>query len=186
MGDIGFEFGVTPFYFLRHGETFQSEEGILQGQSETYLTAQGRRTAERAAESLSNVHLGSIYASPLKRTMMTATIVGMFNRAPVFPLPGLAERRWGHYEGKPKDLRPPIVSPRGVETMEDFEQRILDALQSIAGPSPVLVVAHSGVFRIICGFAGLPMDSAVSVASGQVLKLEPTAQADRAWRIQAV
>ena len=186
MDDTGFEFGVTPFYFLRHGETFESEEGILQGQSETELTPLGRRTAERAAESLSKVHLGSIYASPLKRTMMTAKIVGMFNGAPVFPCPGLAERQWGHYEGKPKDRRPPLASPRGTESMEDFEQRILDAMISIPGPSPVLMVAHSGVFRIICGFAGLPTDSSVSVASGQVLKLKPRKRTDRPWRIKAI
>lgn len=186
MSETGFEFGVTPFYFLRHGETFESEQGILQGQRETDLTAQGRRTAERAAELLSKVPLGSIYASPLKRAMMTASIVGMFNGAPVIPLPGLMERHWGRFEGKPKDRRPPVSNPRSVESIEDFESRVLDAIRSISGPSPVLLVAHSGVFRVICGFAGLPVDSAVSVASGQALRLEPPTNAKRAWRIRAV
>ena len=187
MAETGFEFGVTPFYFLRHGETYESEQGILQGQSETDLTAQGRRSAERAAELLSDVPLGSIYASPLKRTMMTASIIGMFNGAPVFPLSGLMERHWGQFEGQPKDRRPPIANPRSAESVEDFERRVLDALRSIRGPSPVLVVAHSGVFRVICGFAGLPADSAVSVATGQALWLEPPRDGvKRPWHIRAV
>ncbi len=186
MAETGFEFGVTPFYFLRHGETYESEQGILQGQSETDLTVRGRRSAERAAELMSNVPLGSIYSSPLKRTMMTASIIGMFNGAPVFHLPGLMERHWGQFEGRPKDLRPPIVNPRSAESIEDFEHRVLDAMRSIAGPSPVLVVAHSGVFRIICGFAGLPADSAVSVASGQALWLKPPEDGTRPWHIRAV
>lgn len=186
MAETGFEFGVTPFYFLRHGETYQSERGILQGQSETDLTAEGRRSAERAAEMLSNVPLGSIYASPLKRAMLTASIVGLFNGAPVIPLPGLMERHWGRFQGKPKDQRPPISNPRTAESIEDFESRVLDAMKSISGPSPVLVVAHSGVFRILCKFANLPADSAVSVASAQCLRLEPPTEARQRWRIRAL
>ena len=184
--ETGFEFGVTPFYFLRHGETYESEEGILQGQSESELSARGRGTAVLAAETLSSVPLGSIYASSLKRAMMTASIVSLFTGVPVIALPGLMERHWGIYEGQPKASRPPVPNPRGVETMEDFGHRVLAAMGSIAGPSPVLVVAHSGVFRVLCGLAGLPTDSGVSVANGQVLKLQPSSVAGRAWHISVV
>ena len=186
MDETEFEFGVTPFYFVRHGETIGNELGIVQGQTETDLSALGRNTAVRAAEQLSKVPLGSIYASPLKRAMTTASIVRMFNGAPVIPLRGLMERHWGGFQGRPKGLRPPIPSPRGVESIEEFESRVLTALRSITGPSPVLVVAHSGVFRVICRLAGLPADSSVSVANGQALRLEPPAGTKRTWRIRAV
>ena len=47
-----FEFGVTPFYFLRHGETRETERGIVQGQNDTRLIAKGRQSAVKAAGAL--------------------------------------------------------------------------------------------------------------------------------------
>ena len=56
LTDTAFKFGTTPFYFLRHGETPESRDGILQGQSESELNATGRGMAEAAAKSLSCSH----------------------------------------------------------------------------------------------------------------------------------
>ena len=181
-----FEFGVTPFYFVRHGETQQNQEGIVQGQMESELNALGRETVEKAANVLSTVPLGSIYASPLKRTWMTAKIISVLTGTPVHRLPGLMERHWGHYQGKPKDCRPSLTNPKSVETIEDFTHRILDAMRSISGPSPVLVVSHSGVFRVLCAHAGFPLERVISVASGQVLRLEPPTSQRQRWHISIV
>ena len=181
-----FEFGVTPFYFVRHGETQQSQEGIVQGQMESELNALGRETVEKAANVLSTVPLGSIYASPLKRTWMTAKIISVLTGTPVHRLPGLMERHWGHYQGKPKDCRPSLTNPKSVETIEDFTHRILDAMRSISGPSPVLIVSHSGVFRVLCAHAGFPLERVISVASGQVLRLEPPIRQRQRWHISIV
>ena len=183
LSETRFEYGVTPFYFLRHGETPESQGGIVQGQNESQLNAVGRETAEKAAEALSSVPLGSIYASPLRRAWLTASIVSVLTGAPAYPLPGLMERHWGVYQGRPKEWRPPLSNPRTVETIEDFTRRVLDALRSISGPSPVLVVAHSGVFRVICSLVGLPIDRGISIASGLVLKLEPPTKQRTAWHI---
>lgn len=181
-----FVFGASAFYFLRHGETYESEAGILQGQDETELSAEGRRTAERAAEALSQVALGAIYASPLKRTMRTAKAVSLFTGVPVHALPGLMERHWGAYQGRPKHLRPAVEDPPGVESLADFEARVLGAMRSISGPSPILVVAHSGVFRVLCRHAGVTMAQSVSVASGQVVCLSPAREPGQPWRFSAL
>jgi len=186
LSDTAFEFGATPFYFLRHGETPESRDGILQGQSETELNAAGRAMAEDAARSLSEISLGSIYASPLKRTWRTASIVSLLTGTPAYPLPGLMERDWGIYEGQPKDQRPSSPNPESAESLEAFTQRIVQAIESIPGPSPVLIVTHSGVFRIICAHIGIPVDRGISVASGQVLKFEPPTSGRTSWRISAV
>ena len=186
MADSTFEFGTTPFYFLRHGETRESREGILQGQNETELNSAGRQMAETAAEALSNVSLGSIYASPLKRTWRTASIVSVLTGVPAYALPGLMERHWGIYQGQRKDQRPSSPNPETAEPMAAFTQRIVQAIESIPGPSPVLIVTHSGVFRIICGHIGIPVDRRISVASGQVLKFEPPTGQRPTWRISAV
>ena len=186
MTDSTFEFGTTPFYVLRHGETPESRDGVLQGQNETELTAAGRKMAEDAAQSLLAVQLGSIHASPLKRAWRTASIISVLTRVPVFPLPGLMERHWGIYQGRPKDQRPTSANPETAEPLEAFSRRIVQALESIPGPSPVLVVTHSGVFRIICKHIGYSMEGRFSVASGQVLKLTPPTGERPSWRISAL
>ena len=163
-----FEFGITPFYFLRHGETRESREGILQGQNETELNTAGRRMAEAAANVLSGVPLGSIYASPLKRAWQTASIVSVLTGVPVYPLPGLMERHWGIFQGQHKDRRPSSPNPESVESLGAFTQRFVQAIESIPGPSPVLIVTHSGVFRILCAHIGIAVDRSISVAGGLV------------------
>ena len=186
MGDTSFEFGVTPFYFLRHGETRESRDGILQGQNESELNPRGRQMAETAAEALIEVQLGSIYASPLKRAWRTASIVSVLTGVPVNGLPGLMERHWGQYQGQHKTHRPSTPNPDSAESLEDFHNRILKAVRAIQGPSPVLFVAHSGVFRAICASVGISDDSRVTMPSGQVLKMEPPIATRRSWRISEV
>jgi len=181
-----FVFGVTPFYFLRHGETPETEKGILQGQSESELSATGRKTAEAAAARLATVSLHSIYASPLKRTMQTAAIVSAATGVAVQTLPGLMERYWGIYEGQPNDERPASPDPETVETLADFSNRVLSAMRSISGQTPVLVVSHSGVFRVLARHAGLSMDDSTSIGSAQPLRLDPAQDQDLAWRISEV
>jgi probable phosphoglycerate mutase len=181
--DHMFEFGRTPFYFLRHGETYESREGIVQGQTETELTLNGRKLVETAAEALSNVSLRSIYASPLKRAWRTAAIIAVYTKVPVYGIPGLMERDWGEFEGRPAVNRPSISNPATVEPQEDFNHRVLAAMDAIDGSLPVLVVAHSGVFRAICDLVGIPVDNRVSVSTGQVLRMEPPAGRRETWRI---
>ena len=181
-----FEFGVSPFYFLRHGETPANEAGLLQGQKETeetVLNATGRQTALRAAATLSRLPLRSIYASPLKRAWATARIVSLWTGLPVQPLPGLMERSWGIYEGMRKSERPSVRNPETVETVGDFTSRIVSALGSIAGPSPVLLVSHSGVFRALCGHVGLASERYISLANGELLLMEPPTKLRQSWRV---
>ena len=181
-----FVFDVTPFYFLRHGETAETEKGILQGQIDSELSPQGRRTAEAAAERLSAVTLRSIYASPLIRAWQTASIVSALKGIQVRPLPGLMERNWGIYEGRVTGDRPSTLDPETVEPLVEFSNRILDAMHSISGPSPVLIVSHSGVFRVLARHAGLSIDDTTSVGSSQPLLLDPSRARGGSWRISEV
>ena len=182
----GFIFDVTPFYFLRHGETSESKKGILQGQTETELNGKGRWTAEQAGERLIGTNLRSIYASPLKRAWQTAYIVSVLTGVPTLPAPGLVERKWGVFEGRPKSERPKAVDPPTVETMGAFEGRVLSTMRSISGPIPLLVVAHSGVFRVLARHAGLSIDNSTTVESGHLFLFEPPGVERNRWRISEV
>ena len=181
-----FEFGITPFYFLRHGETRETERGIVQGQNDTRLIAKGRQSAVKAATALDGVLLRSIYASPLIRAWETASILSILRGVPVFRAPGLMERNWGPYQGLHKDLRPSEPSADSVEGREAFAKRVIAEMRSIEGPSPLLVVAHSGVFRVLCGHFGLSDSSAVTVPSGLVVRLEPPAAQRSRWHLSVI
>ncbi len=181
-----FVFGKSPFYFARHGETEASRDGILQGQSETRLTSTGRRSAETLAMTLQVGQLGSIYSSPLDRAWVTASIISRLTKTPVYALDGLMERHWGIYEGKPKDRRPATLNPQSVETYEAFTDRVFAALQSINGPEPVLVIAHSGVFRAFLHQVNLSDDRHASVATTQLLLVEPPNAKRSHWHLSEV
>ena len=181
-----FVFDVTPFYFLRHGETPETEKGILQGQSDSELSPEGLRTAELAAARLASVPLSSIYSSPLKRTWQTASIVSTMTGIAVQALPGLMERNWGIYEGCPNSERPKSPDPETVEKMSDFSNRILAAMRSISGPAPILVVSHSGVFRVLARYAGLSIGDSTRVGSSQPLLIDPSKRQGAGWRISEV
>lgn len=181
-----FVFGVTPFYFLRHGETRETERGIVQGQNDTRLIAKGRQSAVKAANALEGLLLRSIHASPLKRAWETASILSILRGVPVFPVPGLMERNWGPYQGLHKDLRPSEPSADSVEGREAFAKRVIAAMRSIDGPAPLVVVAHSGVFRVLCGHIGLSEKPAVTISSGMVLKFEPPEDERAGWHLSVV
>lgn len=140
----------------------------------------------KAAESLDGTLLRSIYASPLERTWETASIISVLRGVPVFPLPGLMERNWGPYQGLPKEMRPNRPDAKSVESTDAFRSRVVAAMQSITGPPPVLIVAHSGVFRLLCHYTGLSDNHAVSVASDMVLKLEPPGDHRQRWHVSVV
>ena len=182
-----FKFGRAPFYFLRHGETPESRNRILQGQTDTLLTREGRQTAERAALALEKVSLRTIYASPLKRAWHTAKIVSTLTRAPMYPSPGLMERNWGRYEGRPKIERPAMTDPPGAETMAEFSDRILAAMEAMSGPLPILVVAHSGVFRVLARHAGLSMDNrSTGISNAHTVLFGAPNPSGKGWRISEI
>jgi len=175
-----FVHGRSPFHFLRHGETRENRDGILQGQSDTELTAAGQEMALTAAQVLAEIGLGSIYASPLKRTWLTASIVAEVSGIPLQPMAGLMERHWGAFEGKPKATRPRLANPETAEPIDDFSDRVTRAMDSMTGPPPILVVAHSGVFRVICATLGISGRGA-RLAPGQVATFVPPATAKGRW-----
>lgn len=181
-----FTFGRSAFYFARHGETFESRNGIVQGQTDTKLTDTGRLSAEALGLKLARRELASIYSSPLQRAWATASIVARVTGAPIRALPGLMERHWGRYQGTLKAARPQAPNPSTVETLDAFSSRVIAALRSIDGPAPVLVVAHSGVFRVIAQHIEHRAAATATIASAQLLAIEPVGSSHADWRISDV
>ena len=164
----------TRFIFVRHGETDANIAGFLQGQYESNLTPNGIAQAQAVAEALKNEHFSHIYASDLRRAVMTAQIIQQCGHTdtPLTITPALREWNCGDIEGigwdelgaKYPDLAKAFAYesgnlrfPGGENRME-FQQRIADLLEDARKRhlgETVLIVSHGGVlqriFRHICG-----------------------------------
>ena len=98
-------------YIVRHGETEENLQRILQGHMPGTLTEQGREQVKRAAEQLSTegVKLTAsssktftrIVSSDLKRAMDSAQIISDKLNLPIVPMEILRERDWGKFTGMP-------------------------------------------------------------------------------------
>ena len=144
-----------PFYFLRHGETESNAQGIIGGSLDVELTPLGCEQAQYAAEALRGRGITHVYSSPLKRALHTAEPIAALLGLPVTVVAELAERNWGVLEGTPRSLRQRGMTPEGAETPEVFAARALTGLGHIAGDVP-LIVAHSGIFRVLCRTLDIP------------------------------
>ena len=180
---------MTDFVAVRHGETDENLNGILQGQSDTHLNKLGIRQAECVAERLKHEHFDLIYSSDLQRTMHTAEMIAKPHKLPVFPLRALREWDLGVLQGgKWEDLRvkfPAVMQafreerdelqvPDG-ESRSDFYQRVADCLDEMSERfegKRILLVSHGGalkaMFRHVVGpvaaSSHLPLTSNASVS----------------------
>lgn len=160
------------FIFLRHGETENNRLGLVAGASDVPLNATGQAQARAAAQRLTAGGIDAIWSSPLRRARDTADCVAQALGLPVLVVPELAERNWGELEGRPRELRQRGVTPPGGESLEAFSARTLRGLQQIAPSRLPLIVAHSGTFRVLSDWLGLPPQTA-PVANSLPLRLSP-------------
>ena len=66
----------TRFYLIRHGETLWNRQGRYQGSTDIELSEEGLAQAELVAKRFRYLPLDKIYASPLKRALVTAQTIG--------------------------------------------------------------------------------------------------------------
>lgn len=154
---------ATEFIVVRHGETNENLDGILQGQSDTKLNALGLRQAQCVADRLKHEHLDLIFSSDLSRASKTAGLIAEFHQLPVHPLHALREWDLGELQGrKVSELRdefPDVMAAfrfendvrvPGGESRCDFNQRVADCLDEMSerfDGKRVLLVTHAGVLR---------------------------------------
>ena len=168
-----------PFYYLRHGETEANAAGTIAGSLDVELTALGREQARFAARGLADVPITAIYASPLRRARETAQPIAEALGLPVTIVEEIAERNWGDLEGMPRHSHKRGVKPQGGESTEAFTRRVLAGLARIDAEVP-LVVAHSGVFRVLCRTLSI-VEPEGPVANCLPLKFEPVAEG---WKVE--
>jgi broad specificity phosphatase PhoE len=157
---------VTTILLARHGETDWNAQRRVQGHSDTPLNDNGRAQALALADTLDGTELDAVYSSDLARALDTARVVAARHRLEVTVLPELRERHFGTWEGLTDteilERFPDAKSGSwgDAETKEEMRERVLAAVQRIAGHHPgghVLVVTHGGPVRSLlveCGLDG--------------------------------
>lgn len=170
---------ARPFYYLRHGETEANAAGTIAGSLDVELTPLGRDQARAAARMLADEPITAIYASPLRRARETAQPIAEALGLPVTIVEEIAERNWGDLEGMPRHSHARGVKPLGGESTEAFMRRVLSGFARIDAAAP-LIVAHSGVFRVLCRTLNI-VETEGPVANCLPLRFEPVAGG---WKLE--
>jgi len=154
----------TKIILIRHGETYLSLKRVYYGKTDTFLTANGRRQAEKVGKYLLGKDIDRVYSSNLKRAFNFAKIAfgGFF----IERSPELREIDFGIFERLthkrimrkyPREysrwLNDPFASviPRG-DHLGDFRKRVRFFLKKIIRENlnkTLAVVTHAGPIRII-------------------------------------
>lgn len=138
-----------PFVFVRHGETPLNRDQLIGGRTDVPLTAEGERQARAASPLLATRPWSCVAVSPLLRARQTAALA--VPASPTLIIPELRERDWGELELRPYAEQTPYeTTPAQGESWADFCARITAALARLLQQYELpLVIAHSGVFRVI-------------------------------------
>lgn len=173
------------FYFLRHGESTANVARIVGGTLDVALTERGHEQARNAADVLRPLGITAIYSSALRRARDTAEHISHALALPVTVIATLGERHWGALQGQLLASRVRGVVPPDAETAEQFTQRVLHGFAAVTPGGMPLIVAHSGVFRVLCRTLGIA-ESEKPVRNAQPVKLTPPDQVCSAWRMETV
>lgn len=180
-------------HLVRHGQSSWNAQQRVQGQTARIpLTELGERQAMDASIRLAPSGAGTIYSSDLLRAIQTARpIAGRLGR-PVLTDPDLREQSLGKLEGRssaaawqaaePADWADPDWRPGGGESIRAVHARVLrflDRLRRGADGSPVVVVTHGDIARVLLGvLRGHPADRLpwTALANGEVVTVSYPAE----------
>ncbi|KAG9015117.1 hypothetical protein FRB94_004236 [Tulasnella sp. JGI-2019a] len=128
-------------YLVRHGETAENRQHIIQGQLDTQLNETGRDQARRLAISLKDTQFARVYSSDLTRAVDTANAVLEFHPDRLLvPQHLLRERYFGALQGK---IRTSAENPPDVESLDDLIKRTLSWWDNTIIPLTHVEASHN-------------------------------------------
>jgi broad specificity phosphatase PhoE len=157
---------TTRLLLIRHGATVLSAEDRFAGSTDVDLSEEGRAQARALGERLASADLAAIYASPMRRTLVTAAIVAEPHDLVPRGVDGLREIGHGRWEGLTRaevearfpdeyaawEEDPFTVAPQAGESGLAVTARALPALREIVLAHPgrnVAVVSHKATIRLL-------------------------------------
>ena len=156
----------TRIFLVRHGATVLTAEDRFAGATDVQLSNEGREQARRLSMRLREEQIGAVYASPLGRTVETASILAEPHKLEVQTRDGLREISHGRWEQLTRkeveqafpdeaaawEKDPYTFAPVGGESGLAVTARALPVLMDIVRAHPsskVLVVSHKATIRLL-------------------------------------
>ena len=145
---------------VRHGQTEENYEGIMQGRSNHLMNDTGRRQCKKLRDKLKDINFDICYMSPLVRCVETAFIL-VGDKVEMVKDDRLIERDLGDLEGKNRDVYDiekywdydlnstdsKVESVKSViERCESFLEYIISKYDK---SSSILIVTHNACFRAL-------------------------------------
>jgi broad specificity phosphatase PhoE len=163
---------MTKLYLVRHGETVDNKNQILQGQCPGKLDEEGIRQAEELRDKLENVHIDAFVASDLQRSIHTCEIIAEPHHKTVETTPLLRERDWGDFTGMfIPDLKNKVW-PDNIETLEQMKARarnFLTYLKVTYSDKTILAVGHGIINKAIQSvYFNKPMNEVMKMTNAEV------------------
>ena len=167
---------MTTLYLVRHGETVDNANQIMQGQTQGELNEYGVQQARAFSEQWKNKEIDIILASDLKRSIDTARIIAEPHQLEVLTTPLLRERDWGSFTGRfIPDLKGEVW-PDDIETLENLLSRAGEFIAYVKQTFPgkkVLAVGHGIINKAIQSYYyQKPMNEIQRMQNAEVRILE--------------
>lgn len=157
---------MSRLLLVRHGDTKLNSAERFWGQTDVELSADGIRQAEQLGDRLATERINAVYASNLRRAIVTAEIITSRHQIGITTCAELGEINFGDFEGltfeeisrlhpdSAKLLRNWGIRPKfpGGESIDEFNERVskfLPRLENHSSEETVLIVAHSGTLRLL-------------------------------------
>ena len=171
---------MTLLYLVRHGETVDNANHIMQGQTPGELNELGIKQAEELADRLKDDPIDAFVSSDLQRSIHTCKLIAAPHGKAVTTTPLLRERDWGSFTGKyiPNlaNLKDPSLWPEDIESLEDLKARAKDFLTWLKGEyadKKVLAVGHGIINKAIQSvYFDKPMNELKPMGNAEVRMLE--------------
>jgi probable phosphoglycerate mutase len=153
---------ITEIYLVRHGQSIHNLEERIAGQQDSQLTELGFQDARDAAAAMGRSDFDRVYCSDLLRARQTAETIREYLKlnCPISFSPLLRELDYGEFTEKlvteaftflnykvAQQERYP--GGEGFIDLEERAQRFLSQLKRESAGSPILVVSHAGLLRLM-------------------------------------
>lgn len=157
---------ATSVVLVRHGQTRSNATGFVMGWSEEDLDDTGYTQVRKLAFRIAGLPVSSIYSSPLRRTLATASIIAEPHGLEPRVLEDLIENNLGDWQGLHEDdiwrgwpelRKQSMIDPSDVtipngESFRQVTERAVRAfemvLSSNEGGQPV-IVTHDVIVRVL-------------------------------------
>ena len=139
---------TVRLFLIRHGETDHNKRGLALGRADVPLNGHGQNQVRKLASATAREPLTTIYSSPLRRALDTATAIADVRGLPVQVQESLVEMDIGEAEGLPyEEVRkryPRIMTAGGCEDILPNAERLLDVQRRAWGFVEMIQGNHFG------------------------------------------